>query len=96
MALITTFSTAFHVRFCFLRFLARSAGEDFDGFSFPGGLPRVRVNFTPMYNLNYKLRLGVCLWMGRLTGANLYTDGDVYGSVDKSDIVRPSLGISLP
>ena len=49
-------------------------------------------NFTPMYNLNYKLRLGVSLDGTFDGGANLYTDGDVYGSVDKSDIVRPPLG----
>ena len=31
--------------------------------------------------------------MERLTGEpNLYTEGDVYGKVDKSDIVRPPLG----
>ena len=49
-------------------------------------------NFTPMYNLNYKLRLGVSLDGTFDGGANLYTEGDVYGKVDKSDIVRPPLG----
>ena len=36
-------------------------------------------NFTPMYNLNYKLRLGVSLDGTFDGGANLYTEGDVYG-----------------
>lgn len=49
-------------------------------------------NFTPMYNLNYKLRLGVSLDGTFDGGANLYTDGNVYGSVDKSDIGPPSSG----
>ena len=64
-----------------------------DGFSpSPEAYPVFGFNFTPMYNLNYKLRLGVSLDGTFDGGANLYTDGDVYGSVDKSDIVRPPLG----
>ena len=64
-----------------------------DGFSpSPAAYPVFGFNFTPMYNLNYKLRLGVSLDGTFDGGANLYTDGDVYGSVDKSDIVRPPLG----
>ena len=58
----------------------------------PEAYPVFGFNFTPMYNLNYKLRLGVSLDGTFDGGANLYTDGDVYGSVDKSDIVRPPLG----
>lgn len=64
-----------------------------DGFSpSPEAYPVFGFNFTPMYNLNYKLRLGVSLDGTFDGGANLYTDGDVYGSVDKSDVVRPPLG----
>ena len=64
-----------------------------DGFfPSPEAYPVFGFNFTPMYNLNYKLRLGVSLDGTFDGGANLYTDGDVYGSVDKSDIVRPPLG----
>ena len=64
-----------------------------DGFSpSPEAYPVFGFNFTPMYNLNYKLRLGVSLDGTFDGGANLYTDGNVYGSVDKSDIVRPPLG----
>ena len=64
-----------------------------DGFSpYPEAYPVFGFNFTPMYNLNYKLRLGVSLDGTFDGGANLYTDGDVYGSVDKSDVVRPPLG----
>ena len=64
-----------------------------DGFS-PSleAYPVFGFNFTPMYNLNYKLRLGVSLDGTFDGGANLYTEGDVYGKVDKSDIVRPPLG----
>ena len=58
----------------------------------PEAYPVFGFNFTPMYNLNYKLRLGVSLDGTFDGGANLYTDGNVYGSVDKSDIVRPPLG----
>ena len=64
-----------------------------DGFSpSPEAYPVFGFNFTPMYNLNYKLRLGVSLDGTFDGGANLYTEGDVYGKVDKSDIVRPPLG----
>ena len=64
-----------------------------DGFSpSPEAYPVFGFNFTPMYNLNYKLRLGVSLDVTFDGGANLYTEGDVYGKVDKSDIVRPPLG----
>ena len=64
-----------------------------DGFSpSPEAYPVFGFNFTPMYNLNYKLRLGVSLDGTFDGGANLYTDGDVYGSVDTSDVVRPPLG----
>ena len=64
-----------------------------DGFSpSPEAYPVFGFNFTPMYNLNYKFRLGVSLDGTFDGGANLYTDGNVYGSVDKSDIVRPPLG----
>lgn len=64
-----------------------------DGFSpSPEAYPVFGFNFTPMYNLNYKFRLGVSLDGTFDGGANLYTDGDVYGKVDKSDIVRPPLG----
>ena len=67
--------------------------ETSDGFSpSPEAYPVFGFNFTPMYNLNYKLRLGVSLDGTFDGGANLYTDGNVYGSVDKSDIVRPPLG----
>ena len=58
----------------------------------PEAYPVFGFNFTPMYNLNYKLRLGVSLDGTFDGGANLYTEGDVYGKVDKSDIVRPPLG----
>ena len=58
----------------------------------PEANPLYAIKFTPMYNLNYKLRLGVSLDGTFDGGANLYTDGNVYGSVDKSDIVRPPLG----
>ena len=64
-----------------------------DGFSpSPEAYPVFGFNFTPMYNLNYKFRLGVSLDGTFDGGANLYTEGDVYGKVDKSDIVRPPLG----
>ena len=64
-----------------------------DGFSpSPEAYPVFGFNFTPMYNLNYKLRLGVSIDGTFDGGANLYTEGDVYGKVDKSDIVRPPLG----
>ena len=64
-----------------------------DGFSpSPEAYPVFGFNFTPMYNLIFKLRLGVSLDGTFDGGANLYTDGNVYGSVDKSDIVRPPLG----
>ena len=64
-----------------------------DGFSpSPEAYPVFGFNFTPMYNLNYKLRLGVSLDGTFDGGANLYTEGDVYGRVSKSDIVRPPLG----
>ena len=64
-----------------------------DGFSpSPEAYPVFGFNFTPMYNLNYKFRLGVSLDGTLDGGANLYTEGDVYGKVDKSDIVRPPLG----
>ena len=64
-----------------------------DGFSpSPEAYPVFGFNFTPMYNWNYKLRLGVSLDGTFDGGANLYTEGDVYGKVDKSDIVRPPLG----
>ena len=64
-----------------------------DGFSpSPEAYPVFGFNFTPMYNLNYKFRLGVSLDGTFDRGANLYTEGDVYGKVDKSDIVRPPLG----
>ena len=64
-----------------------------DGFSpSPEAYPVFGFNFTPMYNLNYKFRLGVSLDGTFDGGANLYTEGDVYGKVDKSDIVRPHLG----
>ena len=64
-----------------------------DGFSpSPEAYPVFGFNFTPMYNLNYKLRLSVSLDGTFDGGANLYTEGDVYGKVDKSDIVRPPLG----
>ena len=64
-----------------------------DGFSpSPEAYPVFGFNFTPMYNLNYKFRLGVSLDGPFDGGANLYTEGDVYGKVDKSDIVRPPLG----
>ena len=64
-----------------------------DGFSpSPEAYPVFGFNFTPMYNLNYKFRLGVSLDGTIDGGANLYTEGDVYGKVDKSDIVRPPLG----
>ena len=58
----------------------------------PESYPVFGFNFTPMYNLNYKFRLGVSLDGTFDGGANLYTEGDVYGKVDKSDIVRPPLG----
>ena len=58
----------------------------------PEAYPVFGFNFTPMYNLNYKFRLGVSLDGTFDGGANLYTEGDVYGKVDKSDIVRPPLG----
>ena len=68
-------------------------GKTSDGVSpSPEAYPVFGFNFTPMYNLNYKLRLGVSLDGTFDGGANLYTDGNVYGSVDKSDIVRPPLG----
>ena len=64
-----------------------------DGFSpSPEAYPVFGFNFTPMYNLNYKLRLGVSLDGTFDGGANLDTEGDVYGRVSKSDIVRPPLG----
>ena len=64
-----------------------------DGFSpSPEAYPVFGFNFTPMYNLNYKLRLGVSLDGTFDGGANLYTEGDVYGRVSKSDIARPPLG----
>ena len=68
-------------------------GKTSDGVSpSPEAYPVFGFNFTPMYNLNYKLRLGVSLDGTFDGGANLYTEGDVYGKVDKSDIVRPPLG----
>ena len=68
-------------------------GKTSDGVSpSPEAYPVFGFNFTPMYNLNYKFRLGVSLDGTFDGGANLYTEGDVYGKVDKSDIVRPPLG----
>ncbi len=64
-----------------------------DGFSpSPEAYPVFGFNFAPMYNLSYKLRLGVSLDGTFDGGANLHTDGEVYGSVSRSDIVRPPLG----
>ena len=58
----------------------------------PEVYPVFGFNFSPMYNLNYKLRLGVSLDGTFDGGANLYTEGEVFGDVRKSDIIRPPLG----
>ena len=58
----------------------------------PESYPVFGFNFTPMYNAGYKLRFGMSLDGTYDGGANLYTEYDVYGQIDKSQIVRPPLG----
>lgn len=48
-------------------------------------------NFAPMYNVDYKLRLGVSLDGVYDGSANLYLSDEVYGDIDKSQIRRPAL-----
>ena len=61
----------------------------------PESYPVFGLNFTPMYNAGYKLRFGMSLDGTYDGGANLYTEYDVYGQIDKSQIVRPPLGEQL-
>lgn len=58
----------------------------------PESYPVFGFNFAPMYNVNHRLRLGVSLDGTFDGGANLYTEYDVYGQIDKSQILRPALG----
>lgn len=59
----------------------------------PEAYPVFGINFNPMYNLNYKLRLGVSLDGVYDGSANIsLRDGMVPGNIEKSDILRPSLG----
>ena len=57
----------------------------------PEYYPVFGFNFAPMYNLNYRFRCGVSLDGTYDGGANLYTRYDVYGTIDKSEILRPDL-----
>lgn len=59
----------------------------------PEAYPVFGINFNPMYNLNYKLRLGVSLDGVYDGSANIYLrDEMISGNIEKSDILRPSLG----
>jgi len=57
----------------------------------PEYYPVFGFNFAPMYNLNYRFRFGLSLDGTYDGGANLYTKNDVYGEIDKSEILRPDL-----
>lgn len=57
----------------------------------PESYPVFGFNFAPMYNVDYKLRLGVSLDGVYDGSANLYLSDEVYGDIDKSQIRRPAL-----
>lgn len=59
----------------------------------PEAYPVFGINFNPMYNLNYKFRLGLSLDGVYDGSANIYVkDEMVSGNLEKSDIIRPALG----
>ena len=58
----------------------------------PEAYPVFGFNFNPMYNLNYKLRLGLSLDGVYDGSANIYVENEIYGNVNKSEIRRPALG----
>lgn len=58
----------------------------------PEAYPVFGVNFAPMYNLGYKLRLGISLDGVYDGSANIYTENTYTGDgIDKSEIIRPEL-----
>lgn len=58
----------------------------------PEVYPVFGFNFAPMYNLDYKLRLGISLDGVYDGSANIYMEDDaIRGRIDKSQILRPPL-----
>ncbi len=57
----------------------------------PESYPVFGFHFTPMYNLDYKLRLGLSLDGIYDGSANLYLREEVYDDIDKTQIQRPPL-----